>query len=198
MPSWIWKSWDESVFEDLDMPGVEGLRDMIIQFKTNISCAEEDLVVAEMLIALEPEPLEILYRIFLQRILTQPGGVSSDDCWDTHTARCLLKAAGACAASKLRPIALLSILYRLFSRLLARLAGPPLHELKAPQFAFRRGHQPHEVIHIFRSLVEKTNEWQLHLYVLDGDIYKTYDCVSHRLAIRALRRKGVMRAIVAA
>ena len=46
---------------------------------------------------------------------------------------------------------------------LLHLVKGPLDDLVGCQFAFRKHHQAHEVVWCFRSLVEKANEWQLHL-----------------------------------
>ena len=56
------------------------------------------------------------------------------------------------------------------------------------QFAFRNKYQAGEVLFILRSLVEKTNEWQTflpgHVFILDGDIQRTYDKTTHHIVIR--------------
>eukprot|EP00973_Karenia_brevis_P056106 7802722-Karenia_brevis.AAC.1 len=78
------------------------------------------------------------------------------------------------------------------------MAGHKLDNLIAPQFAFRKNYQAHEAIWILRTLCEKANEWQRHLYVLDGDLYKAYDLVRHAVVVKGLRRKRVPDVLVAA
>ena len=51
---------------------------------------------------------------------------------------------------------------------------------------------------IWRSLIEKNLEWNIHIFGLDGDVFKAYDSTSHWLLIRALRRKGIHDIIIAA
>ena len=63
--------------------------------------------------------------------------------------------------------------------------------LKAPKFAFRKSHQAHEVVFILRQLIEKALDWRApHLFVMDGDIRKAYDFVSHKAFAEAARGKG--------
>eukprot|EP00973_Karenia_brevis_P033787 4661429-Karenia_brevis.AAC.1 len=71
-------------------------------------------------------------------------------------------------------------------------------DLVAPQFAFRSHHQAHEVIWTLGTLIEKANEWQVHLFVLDGDVHKAYDFTRHEVCIRSLRKKHVPDILVAA
>ena len=61
-----------------------------------------------------------------------------------------------------------------------------LDNLEAPQFAFRFGYQTHEVVFIFRNLIEKAIEWNIPLFVLDGDLAKAYDYTLHSSIIAAL------------
>ena len=46
------------------------------------------------------------------------------------------------------------------------------------QFCFRTGSQAAEVVHIWKSTVEKSNEWGDELYILSLDIRKAFDSVS--------------------
>ena len=70
------------------------------------------------------------------------------------------------------------------------LTGDALQVLSAPQFAFRAGHQAHEVVFIMRNLVEKHEEWRSpHMFVLDGDIDHAYDFTRLQLVISALGRE---------
>ena len=89
-------------------------------------------------------------------------------------------------------------LEKVYALLLLKLTGGKCDLLEAPQFAFRRGHQAHEVIFILRQLVEKSLEWNQVIFVLDGDIQKAYDFTRHPRMLEALLWKGVRKVIVAA
>ena len=43
-------------------------------------------------------------------------------------------------------------------------------------------------MYILRSLVEKSLEWNLHIWVCDGDIKKAYDYTRHSRALDGLSR----------
>ena len=87
---------------------------------------------------------------------------------------------------------------RLFSKVLLLLCGNGIQRTIAPQFAFKRGHRADEVMFIWRSLIEKSIEWNLHIFGLDGDVYKAYDSTAHALVISSLREKGVHDLLIAA
>ena len=97
-----------------------------------------------------------------------------------------------------RPIAALPVLYKLYSRVLLALTESFLERLDAPQFAFRKGYQAHEVVFILRDLVEKAIEWDIPVFILDADLAKAYDFTKHSLVMAALTEKGVPAIIVAA
>ncbi len=68
----------------------------------------------------------------------------------------------------------------------------------APQFAFRKYHQTHEVIFILRQLVEKALEWNVSLFLMDGDVRKAYDFTKHSQIVKGLQAKKVEDIIIAA
>ena len=71
--------------------------------------------------------------------------------------------------------------------------------LEAPQFAFRKFHQAHDVVFILWPLIEKAVEWRApHVYVMDGDIKKAYDFVSHKAFAEAARRQDTDEVLVLA
>ncbi len=57
-----------------------------------------------------------------------------------------------------RPIAVLPVRFRLYSRVMHMLAETTCDRLYAPQFAFRKFHQAHEVVFVLRQLIEKAVE----------------------------------------
>ncbi len=54
-----------------------------------------------------------------------------------------------------RPIAVLPVLFKLYSRVLYMLGENVCRGISEPQFAFRKWHHAHEVVFILRQLVEK-------------------------------------------
>ena len=101
------------------------------------------------------------------------------------------KIRGACYPRQYRPIALLPILYRLYSRILLHMTRDKLDQLAAPQFAFRKNHQAGECIFLLIQLIEQHVEWDMPLCICDGDIYKAYDETNHMRVCNALIGKQV-------
>ena len=96
-----------------------------------------------------------------------------------------------------RPIAVLPVIYKLYSRVMYMLAETACSHLVAAQFAFRKYHQAHEVVFIIRQLVEKAVEWRApQVYIMDGDIKKAYDYVSHSAFATAARKRGMHEVLI--
>ena len=72
----------------------------------------------------------------------------------------LAKIPNARLVKDFRPIAVLPVIYKLYSRVMYMLAENTCDRLYAPQFAFRKFHQAHEVVFILRQPIEKAVEWQ--------------------------------------
>ena len=51
---------------------------------------------------------------------------------------------------------------------------------------------------ILRNLIEKAIEWQIHLFVFDGNAHKAYDFTTHASIVQALDKRGVSRVLAAA
>ena len=83
---------------------------------------------------------------------------AKDELWATHEVTLLAKIPKALRVKDFRPIAVLPVLYKLYSRVLYMLAETTCRSLAEPQFAFRKFHQAHEVVFILRQLVEKAVE----------------------------------------
>ena len=119
--------------------------------------------------------------------------------WATHEVSLLAKITYAIHVKDFRPIAVLPVIFKLYSRVLYMLGDSMCKPLQAPQFAFRKFHQAHEVVFILRQLIEKAVEWRApDLYVMDGDIKKAYDFVSHKAFAEAAREEGISEILIQA
>ena len=93
---------------------------------------------------------------------------AGDKLWATYEASLLAKVTNAILVKDFRPIAVLPVIFKLYSRVLYMLGETVCRPLRAPQFAFRKFHQAHEVVFILRQLIEKAVEWRApHLFVMD-------------------------------
>ena len=109
----------------------------------------------------------------------------------------LAKIPNARLVKDFRPIAVLPVIYKLYSRVMYMLAENTCDRLYAPQFAFRKFHQAHEVVFIMRQLIERAVEWKApEIFIMDGDIKKAYDYASHTLFAEAARSRGMHEVLI--
>ena len=90
-------------------------------------------MVVEMLQALDETTFDVIADLFRKRI----QNVLRCDVWQQHVVALLKKAPGVDRCRDLRPIAVLHVMYKLFSSRLLKLTAGSMEVLSAPQFAFR-------------------------------------------------------------
>ena len=81
-------------------------------------------------------------------------------------------------------------MFKLYAAVLLAMVGDSVEDHSKYQFAFRSKRQAAEPVYIIRQLLEKANEWQQHIFILDGDFPKAYDNVLHTLAANRLVKRG--------
>ena len=159
--------------------------------------SSDDHLVAEMCKALVEDGgfMEVVREAFQQELDSQEESSGFSD----YLVNLVQKKKGSLLPADFRPIAILDFLYKWFSKCLLYLSGlGPGYPLHRPQFAFRKDMQAAETVHLLRNVVEKTEEWQVHSYILDGDLHKAYDSVKHNKIAKALKRRGVRKNIIRA
>ena len=197
MPDWIYRTWNvtesNSLLQILDCHLLRNVVNDLVKGKT---CAE-DMVVAEMLQHLDDDILTVLADIFKERLLNR-GKWAHDDTLDSHLVTLLRKKGFANRVKDFRPIATLPVLYKLYSKTMLEMTDGCLDNLEAPQFAFRKQYQAAEIVFILRNIVEKALEWNIPVFVLDGDLAKAYDYTLHSTVITGLTMKGVPQILISA
>ncbi len=153
----------------------------------------------------EKEPDVVCDYLTLSGVAATEGPVDSawqpfqDTLWKSHEVSLLAKVSNAKLVKDFRPIAILLAIYKLYSRVMYMLAENTCNRLYAPQFAFRKFHQAHEVVFIMRQLIEKALEWKApEVYIMDGDIKEAYDYASHVLFAEAARSRGMHEVLILA
>ena len=152
VPNWIWENWDPKVLDEFPLLDRDLLRIALLRMARGKTCAE-DKIVAEMLFCLSDEALDVIALSFRLRLLNTPDE-SSDQTWSHHVVSLIMKKANATAATDFRPIAILPVLYKWYSRVLMLLVPEQIQDISRFQFAFRKHHQATEVIFILRRLIE--------------------------------------------
>ena len=83
-------------------------------------------------------------------------------------------------------ISILSVSSKLYAAVPLAMVGDSVEDLSRYLFVFRRKWQAAEPVFIISQLLEKANELQQHIIILDGDLPKAYDNVLHTLAANRL------------
>ncbi len=152
---------------------------------------------AEMLKHIDIDILHLIADAFRLRLLNHKSE-DQEKVWDEIFINLIPKMRHPKTIRDFRPIAILPVLLKLYCKLLDYLVGDALCKTSSYQFAFKSGHQCHEVIFILRRLVEISLEWATPIWILDGDIVKAYDNTQHDKIYNALRNRGVLDILVAA
>ena len=196
LPSWVYAELSSSALDGL--PQLDGflVRSAVHRLQKHKTCAK-DMLVAEMLHELDDDAFSLLADIFRVRILNR-SPCAEDVAWNGHLVTLLRKKGFRNHVRDFRPIAVLPVLFKVYSLVLLALTEQRLDNLTASQFAFRSHFQGHEVIFILRNLIEKSIEWDRPVFVLDGDLSKAYDYTRHTVIISALEAKGVPQIVIAA
>ena len=91
-----------------------------------------------------------------------------------------------------RPITIIPILYKLFSRILNERIKPLLEkEQSVDQAGFRTGFGCDDQMFAVAMITEKSAEWQNYVWMAAVDFKKAFDCVEHFAIWDALRELGV-------
>eukprot|EP00973_Karenia_brevis_P048701 6757970-Karenia_brevis.AAC.1 len=95
-------------------------------------------------------------------------------------------------ASNYRPIAILPILYKLFSRMLCnRIQADIIHEQATDQAAYRKGYCTEDHLLSVALLLEKFQEWGCDLWMALVDYEKAFDSVEHAALWKVLNQSGI-------
>ena len=96
-----------------------------------------------------------------------------------------------------RPISLLPVLYKLFTKIITNRINETLdREQPREQAGFRSGYSTHDHIHTLNQLIEKQSEFNRPLCLAFIDYEKAFDSVEKSAVMRAMRNQGVEEAYV--
>ena len=146
-------------------------------------------VVAEMLKhgggALQTSILELFNEVLAQ-------GTSPPDSWRQTRLKVIFKKGDPKLPKNYRPIAILPILYKLFSRMLChRLQDDVLGAQSPDQAAYRPGYSTEDHLLSMTLLYEHCREWNQELWLGMVDFEKAFDTVDHAKLWVVLSKVGV-------
>ncbi len=165
-----------------------------IRAMKNRRCGDESGIVAEMFKNASDKLLNCLLQIFNEMLQT---GVLEPS-WRHTLFKMLPKSGDLQQASNWRPIAILRITYKIFSRLINhRLRSALESRQAADQVGFRRGYSVDDAFVVLDSICGKTLEWQLPLWCASLDLRKAFDRIEYAPLFEALRAQGVEQKYIA-
>lgn len=96
-----------------------------------------------------------------------------------------------------RPISLLPVLYKLFTKIITNRINETLdREQPREQAGFRSGYSTHDHIHTLNQLIEKQSEFNRPLCLAFIDYEKAFDSVEKSAVMEAMRNQGIEEAYV--
>uniref|UniRef100_A0A7I4XT34 Reverse transcriptase domain-containing protein n=1 Tax=Haemonchus contortus TaxID=6289 RepID=A0A7I4XT34_HAECO len=147
-----------------------------------------DRIKAEHLKRLPPFIVKTLARLFT-RYLSQCKVPTS---WKTSKTVLLYKKGDPDDIGNYRPICLLSVIYKLFTRVILNRIGRILDEGQpCEQAGFRRGFSTVDHIHTVTRLIEVSRQYKMPLCLTFLDLKKGFDTVETEAVIEALGNQGV-------
>ena len=146
-------------------------------------------IVAEMLKCPSEALSHALLELYNSLLLSQALPPES---WRRSTISVIFKDGDAQLPKNYRPISILSILYKLFSRLLLGRVKPILERAQtADQAGFRAGFSCSDHLFCLAQLHEKAREWRQNLWIVTIDFMKAFDMINHSALLSSLRAQGL-------
>jgi len=152
--------------------------------------ARDERGIAAEMIKLECHELrELILEVFND--ILQPGGKPPKE-WSKSRLIVIFKQGDPATPANYRPIAILPILYKLFSRMLGeRLQEAIMQNQSVDQAAYRKSFSTEDHLLCTTLLIEKCNEFNIPVWMALVDFEKAFDTVEHEPLWEALRELGV-------
>ena len=162
----------------------EEIIDAVSHMKKN-KAADRQGIVLEMFAHGGANVVQMTER-FLNNIL------DTGDSWYESFFAMLPKTGDLTDVNNWRPIALLSISYKILARILhTRLKGQLEQQQSEDQYGFRPKRSTAQALLVFESLVGKGIEWNVPVWIISIDLRKAFDRVERSVLFRSLREQGV-------
>ena len=108
------------------------------------------------------------------------GHLQTPDSWRNAKLKVIFKKGDPELPQNYRPISIIPVLAKLFSTLLYRRMQVQIDGLLADeQFGFRKGRGCADAVHILRTVIQKSAEWDEELWIATLDVEKAFDRVHH-------------------
>ena len=135
LPAWVFQSWGQRTADELrDLNGFI-VRVVLAKMLDGKPC-HTDCVVAEMLKYLDDQAYDEIALHSKCRVLNHVPA-EDEHIWSEHFVTMIRERMGVVSIKDFWPIAVLPVMFKVFSSCLQLLAGPAIFKLRVPQFAFR-------------------------------------------------------------
>ena len=178
---------DEAV-EEMPEVTIEEIKKQLKHLKRR-KCADDAGVVAELLKDSSQETLKTIAEIFTE--VMKPGA-KVPEYWKKSSIRVLFKKGDSKSPENYRPICIIPILYKLFSKVLAGRIKEILNSQQSPdQAGFRPDFSCDDNLFAITMLIEKSREFNCPLWVAALDFKKAFDSIHHDSIFESLAEQKV-------
>ncbi|CAD6200218.1 unnamed protein product [Caenorhabditis auriculariae] len=133
-----------------------------------------------------------LYRLLARHFSKYLSEASIPEQWKTSKTILIPKKGDLTDLNNFRPISLLSVVYKLFTKVIVNRLEKQLDNFQPPsQAGFRRNYSCLDHIHALTQVVERHREHQMPLALAFVDYYKAFDSVEINAVLNALASAGV-------
>ena len=168
--------------------------DSALKTMSNLRSTDEDGMVVEMIKYANIEFKESLI-IFFNKILIDG---TFDESWHNTILQMLPKDGDLKELFNWRPIALLQIFYKIFSKFVYNRISTHLFQRQSlDQHGFTPDIRIEDALLCAEVVIEHHQEFQIPLWMLSMDMRKAFDTIDHPALIRALRSRGLPEVYVA-
>ncbi|KAA5608736.1 reverse transcriptase family protein, partial [Pseudomonas aeruginosa] len=170
--------------EDIPDISLYEIRMALKQLKNN-KAPGEDGITTELLKAGGTPVLKVLQKLFNSSLLDG----KPPQAWNRGVVILFFKKGDKTLLKNYRPIALLSHVYKLFSRVITKRLERRFDDFQpTEQAGFRKGFSTIDHIHTLRQIVQKTEEYNRPLCLAFVDYEKAFDSVETWAVLRSLQR----------
>ena len=147
-------------------------------------CQDSAGIKAEMLKNTGDSTRRVLLELFNSVL---QGTSETPKSWRLSVVKVLYKSGDPADPKNYRPICIIPLLYKLFSKLLYSRLYPILDTAQCPdQAGFRRGYSTVDHLFVFKMLQEKSEEFQLNTWAAALDFKKAFDSIDQSFLWEAL------------
>ena len=151
--------------------------------------ADDAGIVSELLCEASDDLIKTIAEIFTS--ILKPGE-ALPPAWKSSSIRVLFKKGDPKLLENYRPICIIPILYKVFSKVICERIKETLGKAQScDQAGFRPGFSCDDHLFTITMLAEKSNEFRMPLWVAAIDFSKAFDSISHRSIFKALQEQGV-------